>query len=124
MENAVINKKEIDLPLTKRVICQAVKLEKKQFSVQSIQETVCKYFNLDQAAIQTNSRKREVVQARQITMFLSKKYTDCSFSHIGKIVGKRDHATGLHACKTIKDQRETNKEFRSTVEEIEGRLKV
>lgn len=124
MANAVINNKEIDLPLTKRVICQAVKLEKKQFSVQSIQETVCKYFNLDQAAIQTNSRKREVVQARQITMFLSKKYTDCSFSHIGKIVGKRDHATVLHACKTIKDQIETNKEFRSTVEEIEGRLKV
>lgn len=124
MANAVINNKEIDLPLTKRVVCQAVKLEKKQLSVQSIQETVCKYFNLDQAAIQTNSRKREVVQARQITMFLSKKYTDCSFSHIGKIVGKRDHATVLHACKTIKDQIEINKDFRSTVEEIEGQLKA
>ncbi|WP_106827812.1 chromosomal replication initiator protein DnaA [Parabacteroides pacaensis] len=123
MANAVINNKEIDLPLTKRVICQAVKLVKKQLSVQAIQETVCKYFNLDQSAIQTNSRKREVVQARQITMFLSKKYTDYSFSHIGKIVGKRDHATVLHACKTIKDQIEINKDFRSTVEEIEGQLK-
>lgn len=123
MANAVINNKEIDLSLTKRVVCQAVKLEKKQISVQTIQETVCKYFNLDQSAIQTNSRKREVVQARQITMFLSKKYTDCSFSHIGKIVGKRDHATVLHACKTIKDQIEINKDFRSTVEEIEGQLK-
>lgn len=123
MANAVINNKEIDLPLTQRVVSQAVKLEKKQLSVQSIQETVCKYFNLDQSAIQTNSRKREVVQARQITMFLSKKYTDCSFSHIGKIVGKRDHATVLHACKTIKDQIEINKDFRSTVEEIEGQLR-
>ena len=123
MANAVINNKEIDLPLTKRVICQAVKLVKKQLSVQAIQETVCKYFNLDQSAIQTNSRKREVVQARQITMFLSKKYTDYSFSHIGKIVGKRDHATVLHACKTIKDQIEINKDLRSTVEEIEGQLK-
>lgn len=123
MANAVINNKEIDLPLTQRVVSQAVKLEKKQLSVQSIQETVCKYFNLDQSAIQTNSRKREVVQARQITMFLSKKYTDCSFSHIGKIVGKRDHATVLHACKTIKDQIEINRDFRSTVEEIEGQLR-
>ena len=123
MANAVINNKEIDLTLTKRVVSQAVRLEKKQLSVQTIQETVCKFFNLELAAIQTRSRKREVVQARQITMFLSKKYTDSSFAHIGKIVGKKDHATVLHACKTIKDQIETCKTFRSTVEQIEVQLK-
>ncbi|WP_085536744.1 chromosomal replication initiator protein DnaA [Massilibacteroides vaginae] len=123
MANAVINNREIDLPLTKRVIGQAVRLEKKQISVQMIQEVVCNYYNLELTAIQTRSRKREIVQARQVTMFLAKKYTDCSFSHIGKIVGKKDHATVLHACKTIKDQIETNKSFRSSVEEIENLLK-
>ncbi len=123
MANSLVNNKEIDMPLTKRVVSLAVRLEKKQLSVQSIQETVCKYFHLEQSAIQTNSRKREIVQARQITMFLAKKYTDCSFSHIGKIVGKKDHATVLHACKTIKDLMETNKSFRSSVEEIESLLK-
>ena len=107
MANALVSNKEIDLSLTKRIVSHSVRLEQKQLSVQSIQETVCKYFNLDQSVIQTNSRKREIVQARQITMFLAKKYTDCSFSHIGKIVGKKDHATVLHACKTIKDQMET-----------------
>ena len=117
MANAVINNREIDLPLTKRVVSQAVRLEKKQISVQMIQEIVCKYFNLEQSVIQTNSRKRE------ITMYLAKKYTDSSFSHIGKIVGKKDHATVLHACKTIKDQIETSKSFRSSVEEIEVLLK-
>lgn len=123
MANSVINNREIDLPLTKRVISQAVRLEKKQISIQMIQEIVCNYFNLEQSAIQTRSRKREIVQARQITMYLSKKYTDCSFSHIGKVVGKKDHATVLYACKTIKDQIETSKSFRSAVEEIEGKLK-
>lgn len=123
MAHAVINNREIDIPLAKRVINQNVKLEKKQLSVQRIQEVVCNYFNLELALIQTSSRKREIVQARQITMYLSKKYTDCSFSHIGKIVGKKDHATVLHACKTIKDQIEINKSFRSSVEEIEGLLK-
>ncbi len=116
--------KIIDLPLAKQVISRVVKLEKKQVSVESIQEIVCKYYNLEQAVIQTNSRKREIVQARQVTMFLAKKYTDSSFSHIGKIVGKRDHATVLHACKTIKDQIETNRTFRSSVEEIEALLKA
>ena len=121
--NSVVYNRDIDMSLTKRVVGLAVRIEKKQLTVQSIQETVCKYFNLEQSSIQTNSRKREIVQARQITMFLAKKYTDCSFSHIGKIVGKKDHATVLHACKTIKDQIETNKTFRSSVEEIENLLK-
>lgn len=122
MASAVFNNREIDLPLAKRVIGQVIRLEKKQLSVQAIQSVVCDYFNLEQAAIQTNSRKREIVQARQITMYLAKKYTDSSLSCIGKIVGKRDHATVLHACKTIRDQIETNKSFRSSVEEIEGLL--
>ena len=111
------------MPLTKRVVSQAVRLEKKQISVQMIQEIVCNYYNLEQSVIQSRSRKQEIVQARQITMYLAKKYTDCSFSHIGKIVGKKDHATVLYACKTIKDQIETSKAFRSTVEEIEVKLK-
>ncbi|MDR0431411.1 MAG: chromosomal replication initiator protein DnaA [Tannerellaceae bacterium] len=123
MANSIINNREIDLSLAKRVVGQAIRLEKKQITVQLIQEIVCKYFNLEQSIIQTPSRKREIVQARQITMYLSKKYTNCSFSHIGKIVGKKDHATVLHACKTIKDQIEIDKSFRSSVEEIEVKLK-
>ena len=121
--NAVINNREIDLSLAKRVISQSVRLEKKQLSVQSIQETVCRFFNLEQSMLQTNSRKREIVQARQVAMYLSKKYTDCSLSNIGKIVGRRDHATVLHACKTIKDQIETSKDFAASVEAIEVLLK-
>lgn len=123
MAHAVINNREIDMPLAKRVISQAVRIEKKQLSVQDIQEVVCRYFNMDLALLQTNSRKREIVQARQITMYLAKKYTDCSFSHIGKIVGKKDHSTVLYACKAMKDQIETSKSVRSSVEEIEGLLK-
>ncbi|MBE6301512.1 MAG: chromosomal replication initiator protein DnaA [Parabacteroides distasonis] len=114
----------IDLPLAKQVISRVIKIEKKQVSVESIMDIVCKYYNLEQSVIQTNSRKREIVQARQITMFLAKNYTESSLSYIGKIVGKRDHATVLHACKTVKDQIETNKSFRSSVEEIEALLKA
>lgn len=64
-----------------------MKLEKKQVSVESIQDVVCKYYKPGTGRYQTNSRKREIVQARQVTMYLAKKYTDSSFSHIGKIVG-------------------------------------
>ncbi|MDR2039338.1 MAG: chromosomal replication initiator protein DnaA, partial [Bacteroidales bacterium] len=122
MANSVITNKEIDLVLARQVISQAVRLEKKQITIKKIQEIVCRYFNLDEALIQTKSRKREIVQARQITMFLAKKYTELSFAYIGKVVGGKDHATVIHAYKTINDQIEISKTFRSTIEAIERSL--
>ena len=98
-------------------------MENKELSIEKIQEKVCRFFNLEESLVQTPSRKREIVQARQITMFLAKKYTSASFSRIGKVVGGKDHATVLHACKTVKDQMDINKNFRSTVEAIEETLR-
>ncbi|MDR0744283.1 MAG: chromosomal replication initiator protein DnaA [Tannerella sp.] len=121
--NSVITNKEIDLTLTKQVISQTVRLEKKQLTIKKIQEIVCRYFNLDEALILTKSRKREIVQPRQITMFLAKKYTESSFAHIGKVVGGKDHATVLHSCKMVKEQIEISKSFRLTMEAIERCLK-
>jgi len=123
MAYSVISDKEIDITLAKQVIGQTVRLEKKQLTIKKIQEIVCRYFNLDEALIQTKSRKHEIVQARQITMFFAKKYTDSSYSHIGKVVGGKDHATVMHAVKTVKDQIEISKPFRSTMDAIEICLK-
>ena len=123
MAYSVISDKEIDITLAKQVIGQTVRLEKKQLTIKKIQEIVCRYFNLDEALIQTKSRKQEIVQARQITMFFAKKYTDSSFSHIGKVVGGKDHATVMHAVKTVKDQIEISKSFRLTMDAIELCLK-
>jgi len=123
MAHSLINNREIDMALTRQIVSQAVRIENKQLSVENILDVVCKYFNLDKTAIQMTSRKREIVQARQITMYLAKKYTTYSFAYIGKIVGGKDHATVLYACQTVKDQIEINKSFRSTVESIEACLK-
>ena len=123
MANSVITNKEIDINLARQVISQTVRLEKKQLTIKKIQEVVCRYFNLDESLILLPSRKREIVQARQITMFLAKKYTESSFAHIGKVVGGKDHATVLHACKTVKDQIEISRSFRSTMDAIELCLK-
>jgi chromosomal replication initiator protein len=123
MANSVINNHEIDVALAKRIISQTIRMEKKQISIQSIMEQVCASMKLELQALQVKSRKREIVLARQLAMYLSKKYTDCSLSHIGKVIGKKDHSTVLHACKIIKDQLEINKPFRLRVEEIEVKLK-
>ena len=123
MANAIAFNKDIDMSLAKRVVSQAVRLEQKPITIPSIQDTVCKYYNLSQSLLLSKSRKREIVQARQITMYLAKKYTDNSYALIGKIIGQKDHATVLHACKTVKDQMEINKSFRSAIESIEEQIK-
>ena len=63
------------------------------------------------------------MQIRQIAMYLAKKHTEISASKIGMLIGNRDHATVLHACKTVKDLIEINKSFKSDIEEIEAALK-
>lgn len=120
MAYSVIYNKEVDLALAKRVIGQAIKkIERKKITVESISEVVCKHFNIKTELLQTASRKREIVQARQVTMYLSKQFTELSLAQIGSIIGKKNHATVLHACRTIKDQIEVDKSFKDEIEEIQ-----
>ena len=113
----------IDLALAEKVISRIVNITKKVNTVEKIRDVVCEYFSLSVDAISTKSRKREVVQARQIAMYLSKQLTKSSLSTIGNTIGQRDHATVLHACKIVTDLMDCDKNFRSSVKEIEERLK-
>jgi len=119
MAHSVIYEKEVDMELAKRVVSNAIKIQERQISVELIEEEVCKYFDLELEIIQSKSKKQEISQARQIAMYLSRKYTDKSYSNIGELIGKRDHATVLHACKTVGNWIETDKKFRSTIQELE-----
>jgi chromosomal replication initiator protein len=123
MAHSMVYNREIDLELAERVLCKCVKFEKKELSVEQILDTVCQFFKVDQRMVSSQSRKREFAQARQISMFLSKKLTDQSFTRIGQVIGQKDHATVLHACKTIKGLIEMDKNLRSQVDEIEKQLK-
>ncbi len=122
MAHSIINNRDIDMNLARRVLEQTIKFEKKRITVQKIQDTVCDFFNIKKDLIHTPSRKREIVQARQVTMFFIKKHTELSLSQIGSQVGGRNHATVLHACNTVKDLTEVDKGFRSDIEEIERLL--
>ena len=122
MAHSIINNREIDISLARRVMEQNIRFEKKKITVQKIQETVSDFYNVKRDLIQSASRKREIVQARQVTMFFIKKHTELSLSQIGIQVGNRNHATVLHACNTIRDLSEVDKGFRADIEEIERLL--
>ena len=119
MAHSIINDTEIDLALARRVIEQSIKFEVKKITVQKIQEVVCDYFNIKRDLIQSRSRKREIVQARQVAMYFTKAHTELSLAQIGTHIGKRNHATVLHACKTVSGLKEVDKTFRSNLKEIE-----
>ena len=123
MAHSTIFNRDITIELAERVLSTCVRIEKKQITIDSIKQTVCEFYDMDPKLLQAKTRKREIVQARQISMYLAKKYTDSSLSFIGSAIGKKDHATVLHACKTITDQIETDKTLRANVAEIEQLLR-
>jgi chromosomal replication initiator protein len=64
------------------------------------------------------------VQARQIAMYFSKNLTQSSLASIGSQIGGKDHATVLHACRTVTNLKEIDKNFRLSIDEIENKLKM
>lgn len=95
----------------------------KPMTVEFITDKVCDYFNVPAEMLKSTTRKREIVQARQISMFFSKNLTKYSLAIIGSQIGDKDHATVLHACKVINNLRDTDKHFKAQIDEIEKRLK-
>lgn len=124
LAQSTLNRKEITVDLAKQVIDKLVKNSKKEISIDYIQKVVCDYFNIQIDQLQTKTRKREIVQARQIAMFFSKNLTKSSLANIGMLIGGKDHATVLHACKTVNNLMDTDKQFRQYMEDIQKKLKV
>lgn len=116
------NKKDVTIDLAKSVVEKFVKQVHKEVSIDQIQDTIAKYFDMDVETLQSKSRKRNIVQARQLAMFFAKKYTKASLANIGSQIGKRDHATVLHACKTIDNLLETDKQFKAYFDDIKNKL--
>ena len=112
------NKKEVTLELAQHVVEKFVKNTKREVSIDYIQKVVSDYFEMDVATLQSKTRKRHIVQARQLAMFFAKKFTKASLASIGSQIGKRDHATVLHACKTVDNLAETDKQFRKYIEDL------
>ncbi|MBJ25342.1 MAG: chromosomal replication initiator protein DnaA [Flavobacteriaceae bacterium] len=118
------NKVEINVDLAKEIINQFVKNTKREVSIEYIQKVVSEYFQMEISTLQSKTRKRHIVQARQLAMYFAKKYTKASLASIGSQIGKRDHATVLHACKTVDNLSFTDKQFRKYVEDLNQKLSL
>ena len=119
-----LNKKEIDLDLAKKIIKNFVKSVSREVSIDYIQKTVCEFFEVPQEQLKEKTRKRAIVQARQLSMFLAKSYTKNSLKVIGKHFGGRDHSTVIHSCQAVQNLIDTDLDFKEQVDEIEKKIQM
>lgn len=117
-----LNKKKITVELAKQMIDKFVKNTTREISIDYIQKVVCDYFDMPIELLKSATRKREIVQARQLAMYFSKQLTKNSLASIGAQCGNKDHATVLHACRTVNNLADTDKRFRTYVDDIRKKL--
>ena len=118
------NKKPITLELAKQMIDKFVKNTAREVSIDYIQKCVCDYFDLPIELLKSKTRKREVVQARQLAMYFSKSMTKSSLAKIGMHCGGKDHATVLHACRTVNNLMDTDKQFKGYVTDLKKKISI
>ena len=123
LANATLAHKEITVSLAERISDKIVGEEQNDVTIDKVQRIVCDYFRISKEELLSKTRKRQIVQARQIAMYMSRLHiSNCSLSTIGAEIGGKDHATVLHACTTVTDLMSTDKVFKQYVTDIEKLL--
>lgn len=118
--HATLIHREVTMDLAEQIIENIVDEEQQNVTIDKVQDTVCEYFSIEKNILLSKTRKRKIVQARQIAMFLCRTLIEnCSLATIGNEHGGKDHATVLHACTTVSDLMDTDKTFRQYVNDIE-----
>ena len=124
LAQASLVKKDVDIDLAKKIIKNYVKSVSREVSVEYIQKTVCEFVGINTDLLKQNTRKREVVNARQISMYLAKKYTKNSLKEIGRHFGNKDHSTVIHSIQVVDNLLEVDKKFREDLEELKKRINL
>ncbi len=119
-----LNGEDITLNLAKRLLKDVCMPQMKAISVEFIQKTTADYFDFPDDMMRAKTRKKEIAQARQIAMYLSKNLTDSSLKTIGLHFGGRDHSTVIHAISTIEKMLLQNAKIRDQVDAIKNKIEI
>jgi chromosomal replication initiator protein len=115
---------EIEPQMAKRVLKDMIQESQTTISIEQIQDYVCDYFGIDTNKVREKTRKQEIVEARQIAMYLSKQFTDSSLKTIGLHFGGRDHSTVIHAISTVEERMQTTAKHQRIVDELHQKIEV
>jgi chromosomal replication initiator protein len=113
----------VDLALAKNVLKDLIADDDKPITVDGVQRAVCDFFGLKLTDLKAKRRTREISNARQIAMYVTKQLTQMSLSEIGAAFGGKDHATVIYACRQVEEKRSNDETLNKTIENIMKRLK-
>lgn len=122
LARASLESKEIDVDLAKDVVRKVIGEVRTHLTIEEIQRSVCEYLTIPEELIRAKTRKQEIVNARQIAMYLCKELTNNSLKTIGLHFGGRDHSTVIHAYQTVEDLSKTDPKYRSLVQQLRARI--
>lgn len=98
----------ITVDFAKEALKDLLAVQERMISIENIQKTVAEYYKIKVSDLHSKRRNRSVARPRQVAMALAKELTSHSLPEIGEAFGGRDHTTVLHACRTIKQMRESD----------------
>ncbi len=124
LARASLEGREINLDLARDVLKVVVGDVRSPITVETIQRIVCEYFNIPEDLLRAKTRKQEIVNARQIAMYLTKDLTNASLKTIGLHFGGRDHSTVIHAYQSVEDQMRVDSKYQAHVQQIKRRLQL
>lgn len=123
LAQSILAHREITMDLAVSLVSQFIRTTKKEITLDYIKTVVCQAMNVDVSSLESKSRKRDIVQARQVAMYFAKSLTkNYSLQHIGSHIAGRDHSTVLHSCKAVANLMDTDRKFRTMVDEIKGKI--
>jgi chromosomal replication initiator protein len=123
MAYSVVYNCNINMGLVQKVMPRFVEKEDRPITIEDVKQSVCDHFGLEVSQLDSRSRTQKVSYARQISMYVASILTEKSMVQIGLNIGKRNHATVIHAIKIIKDSIAVDEQLRQDVEEIENTLR-
>lgn len=124
LASASLNSQEIDMNLARKAVSEIATGRQMNISIDYITQIVCGYFKVDENKVREKNRKKEVVLARQVAMFLSKKLTKSSLKTIGLHFGGRDHSTVIHAYNSIEQMVSDDVSTKGIVDKLRNKIEL
>ena len=124
MAYSIVYNTHLDMRLAERIVKRAVKVDNHPLTIDDILEKVCRHYNVEQRQVFSKSRKRELVQVRQVSMYLAQKYTKMPAGRIGQLIGNRDHSTVIHSCNAVEQRLKVDTTFSDEIRSIENSFKL
>lgn len=121
---ASLTRADLTVDLAKEVLQNTLKEASREVTIESIQKTICDYFNIKIGDLKAKRRTKNIALPRQVAMYLCRKHTSTSFPGIGFKFGGRDHSTVIHASRVIEKKLKEDPNMQATLERLEKNLNI